>query len=476
MNFEAVIGLEIHVELKTKSKMFSSAPNVYGALANSQIALLDMAFPGTLPSVNKEAVRYAIRVANALHMEIDDELHFDRKNYFYSDLPKGYQITQNERPIGKEGYLEIETEDGLKKIAIERLHIEEDTCKQLHYSDYSLLDYNRAGVPLIEIVSKPVMHSGLEAMKYVEKIRSIVTFSEVSDGKMEEGSLRCDVNISLRPYGAKEFGTKVEIKNINSISYIQKAIDFELMRQAKILLSGGVIAQETRRYDEMKKETILMRVKTDAVDYKYFAEPNIIPIKLSKEFIVDAIRSCPELKDDLIARFIKQYQLSKYDISLLTMSKDIAYYFDECAKYSSNYKTIANWINVDINSVLNKNNLTIKDFNITPMMLCNLIKMIDSKEINNSQAREIFAYMVDKDVDALKAKKALGITSQILDTDFIGKLVEEVIEEFPESVVDFKNGKDRALGFMVGKVMAKSKGKANPKIASDMLLEIIKNS
>ena len=476
MNFEAVIGLEIHVELKTKSKMFSSAPNVYGALPNSQVALLDMAFPGTLPTVNQEAVRYAIRVANALHMQIDDELHFDRKNYFYSDLPKGYQITQNERPIGKEGYLEIETDDGLKQIAIERLHIEEDTCKQLHFSDYSLLDYNRAGVPLIEIVSKPVMNSGLEAMKYVEKIRSIVTFSEVSDGKMEEGSLRCDVNISLRPYGAKEFGTKVEIKNINSISYIQKAIDFEMLRQAKILLSGGLIAQETRRYDEMKKETILMRVKTDAVDYKYFAEPNIIPIKLSKEFVQDAIMSCPELKDDLIKRFSKQYQLSKYDISLLTMNKDIAYYYDECAKYSSNYKAIANWINVDINTVLNKSNSSIKDFNITPKMLCDLIKMIDSKEINNSQAREIFAYMVNQGVDALTAKKALGITSQILDTDFIGRLVKEVINEFPESVIDFKNGKDRALGFMVGKVMAKSKGKANPKIASDMLLEEIKNS
>ena len=283
MNFEAVIGLEIHVEMKTKSKMFSSAPINFSDEPNTDTTYLDFAFPGTMPVVNKEAVRKAIQMCNALHMEIDDELWFDRKNYFYSDLPKGYQITQQARPIGKNGYLEIEIDGEKRKIGIERLHMEEDTCKQTHFNDYTLLDYNRAGIPLIEIVSLPVMHTGLEARKYVEKIREFVTFSGVSDGKMEEGSLRCDVNISLRPYGSDKFGTKVEIKNLNSIANIEKAIDYEILRQSRLLFKGEDIIQETRRFDEAKKETILMRVKTDAVDYKYFTEPNITPIKLSKE-------------------------------------------------------------------------------------------------------------------------------------------------------------------------------------------------
>ena len=295
MNFEAVIGIEIHVEMKTRTKMFSASPNRFGATPNTLVTPVDMAFPGTLPVVNKQAVINAIRVSNALNMEIDHELWFDRKNYFYSDLPKGYQITQDKRPIGKEGYVEIETTNGIKKIGIERLHMEEDTCKQLHMADYTLIDYNRAGTPLVEIVSKPEMRNGEEAMKYVEQIRSIVIYSGVSDGKMEEGSLRCDVNISLRPIGDEKFGTKVEIKNLNSLANVQRAIDFEMKRQSEILLSGGVVEQETRRFDETKKETVLMRKKTDAVDYKYFTEANITPIKLSDEFVNNAIKTCPEL-------------------------------------------------------------------------------------------------------------------------------------------------------------------------------------
>ena len=296
MNFEAVIGLEIHVEMKTKSKMFSSSANNFDAKVNENISPLDFAFPGTLPVVNKEAVRKAIRVCNALHMNIDKEIWFERKNYFYSDLPKGYQITQQFRPIGSDGYLLIDLENGeQKRINIERLHMEEDTCKQLHFRDYTLLDYNRAGVPLVEIVSRPEIKNGTEAMKYVEEIRNIVTYADVSDGKMEEGSLRCDVNISIMPCGSKTFGTKVEIKNLNSISNIQKAIDFEIQRQTKLILKGFKVEQETRRYDDAKKETVLMRKKTDAVDYKYFTDPNIAPILMSDEFVQDAIDTCPEL-------------------------------------------------------------------------------------------------------------------------------------------------------------------------------------
>lgn len=474
MNFEPVIGLEIHVELKTKSKMFSSAPVTYGKEPNTQVAPLDMGFPGTLPTVNKEAVIYAIRVSNALHMDIDHELHFDRKNYFYSDLPKGYQITQNLRPIGSNGYLEIEVDGKKKKIGIERLHIEEDTCKQLHFADFTLLNYNRAGTPLVEIVSRPELRSGEEAMKYVEKIRSIVVYSDVSDGKMEEGSLRCDVNISLRPFGSEKFGTKVEIKNINSISYIQKAVDFEIERQTKMLLANEPIRQETRRYDSQKNETILMRVKTDAVDYKYFPEDNITPIKLSDKFVEDAIASCPELAESKMNRYINEYGLNEYDASLLIADKDVSSYFDEVAKYSKAYKLIANWINVDVASYLNKNFKAIADFEMPAKNLAELVALVESKDVNSNQAREIFAEMLKDKVSAKEAKEKLGISSQISDSDFVMNVINQVLDENPQAIVDFKEGKGRALGFLVGQVMKKTQGKVNPKLTNDLLTEELK--
>lgn len=475
MEFEPVIGLEIHVELKTKSKMFSNAPVLFGKEPNTLIVPLDMAFPGTLPTVNKEAVIYAIRVCNALHMSIDHELHFDRKNYFYSDLPKGYQITQDKRPIGSEGYLEIVKDNKeVKRINIERLHIEEDTCKQLHFNTFTLLDYNRAGTPLIEIVSKPEMRSGEEAMKYVEKIRSIVVFAGVSDGKMEEGSLRCDVNISLKPVGSPVFGTKVEIKNINSISHIQKAIDFEIARQSKILNEGGSIRQETRRYEDSNKETILMRVKTDAVDYKYFPEGNITPITLSDEFINNAIKSCPELADSKKARYMNNFGLNEYDAGQLIMDKDISDYYDEASKHTKAYKLLANWVNVDVISYLNKNNITINSFPLSAIRLAELVDMVSSNDVNSNQAREIFNKMISDNLSASEAKKALGIVSQISDDEFIKKVINEVLDEFPNSIVDYKEGKGRALGFMIGQVMKKTQGKVNPKLTNDLLLEELK--
>ena len=474
MNFEAVIGLEIHVELKTKTKMFSSAPVAFGKEPNSCCMPLDLGFPGTLPTVNKEAVIYGIRVVIELHMDIDPELHFDRKNYFYSDLPQGYQITQNLRPIGSNGYVDLNTSNGIKRIEIERIHLEEDTCMQHHFRDYTLLDYNRAGVPLIEIVSRPNIRTGEEAQKYVEKIRSIVVFSDVSDGKMEEGSLRCDVNISLRPYGSDKFGTKVEIKNLNSTKFIQQAIDFEIERQSKLLLQNQTIRQETRRYDEAKRETILMRVKTDAVDYKYFPEPNITPIVLSDEFVNGAIKNCPELADSKINRYINEYSLSEYDASLLVNEKSVSEFFDEAAKLTKSYKLLANWINVDIASVLNKRNISINELNITPKSLVALISLIDSKEISNNQARDIFNKMIETGKDPLTIKNELGITSQISDESAIMELINETLNEFPQSIIDFKEGKSRALGFLVGQIMKKSHGKVNPKITSDLLLKELK--
>ena len=472
MEFEAVIGLEIHVEMKTKSKMFSSGPVSYGEDPNTNVNIVDMGFPGVMPVVNKQAVINAIRVSHALNMSIDDVVMFERKNYFYSDLPKGYQITQQFRPIGRDGYLVLQTSQGERKIRIERLHMEEDTCKQLHSWDFSLLDYNRAGIPLIEIVSRPDIRTGEEAAKYVEKIRSIVSFLDVSDGKMEEGSLRCDVNISLREKGSEKFGTKVEIKNLNSIANIQKAIDFEISRQSIILDFGGVIEQETRRFDEGSKETVLMRVKTDAVDYKYFTEPNIAPIKLSKEFIEDAIRTSPELAEVKLERY-KSLGLNDYDSDLLIADHDISNYFDEAVKLGVNPKLLANWIIGDIQSVLNKEDISIKEFKITPALLAELIKLIEEGKVSNKQARELFAKMLENPVSPRKLLEESG-NSQISDEDFLRKVVNEVLDVNEQSIIDFKNGKDRALGYIVGQVMKKTQGKANPALASKLVLEEIK--
>ena len=427
MNFEAIIGLEIHIQMKTKSKLFSSAPVSFGDVPNTQIMPFDMAFPGTMPLINKQAVINAIRVCNALHMRIDSELWFDRKNYFYSDLPKGFQITQEARPIGSDGWIDIKTKNGTKRIGVQRLHIEEDTCKQTHAGEYTFLDYNRAGIPLIEIVTNPVIQNGEEAMRFVEKIRSIVTFLNVSDGKMEEGSLRCDVNVSIRPYGSNLFGTKVEIKNLNSITNIQKAIDYEIARQASVILQGGKNHQETRRFDEAKKETTLMRVKTDAIDYKCFTEPNIVPTKLSKEFIDDAIKTSPELAEAKLERYQK-IGLNEYDSQLLIANKDVSEYFDAVIACGANPKLAANWINVDVQSVLNKNMISIKEFEISAQNLAKLIVMIEKKTITNKQAREIFEEMLKGDNNPENIVKTMDVTL-INDEEVLLKIIKQLFWE-----------------------------------------------
>ena len=473
MNFEAIIGLEIHVEMKTKSKMFSPAPINFSDDPNTDVTLLDMAFPGTMPVVNKEAVRNAIRTCNALHMHIDQELWFDRKNYFYSDLPKGYQITQQARPIGSEGYLEIEIDGKLRKIEIERLHMEEDTCKQLHFSNYTLLDYNRAGIPLIEIVSKPVMHSGEEAKKYVDKIRELVTFSGVSDGKMEEGSLRCDVNVSIRPYGETKFGTKVEIKNLNSIANIEKAIDYEIKRQSELLLLGQDVRQETRRFDESKKETVLMRVKTDAVDYKYFTEPNIVPIKISDEFVKDAIDTCPELYDHKLNRFVNDYNLDIVDAKILLNNIEIADFFEKICSFSKNYVAISKFVITEILGYLNKNNLVIKDFKVEPKYIAEMVDLLKTGEINSSQGKEIFAKVIKENKSPIAIKKESGV-SLISDEDTIRKMVIDILEANETLKADFRAGKDRVKGFIMGNLMKQTHGKVNPTIANKIIIEELK--
>lgn len=474
MNFQAVIGLEIHVEIKTKTKMFSGAAIDFSAPANSLVAPLDLAFPGTLPRVNETAVKKGIQLADALHMKIARTLHFDRKNYFYSDLPKGYQITQDRYPLGSNGYLDLVLSTGEKKrIGIERIHLEEDTAMQHHFADQTLLDFNRAGLPLVEIVSRPELASGEEAMLYVDKIREIVTFAGVSTGKMEEGSLRCDVNISIRPFGTEKLGTKVEIKNLNSIANIQRAIDYEIIRQQQQLLKGQPIIQETRRYDEAQKKTITMRVKKDAVDYKYFPEANILPIALSEEFIQDAINTRPELAENKKRRFIEQYQLREYDADILLLSHTNAAYFDEAAQHTTAYQTLANWLNGEVASYLNKNQIEITKLPVEPERLAALVNLIESGKISNKQGRQIFEWMLtDASTPETIAKKHQLL--QISDPDVIRPIVIETLNENQQSIADFKAGKDRALGFIVGQVMKKMRGQANPSLVNQIVNEEIR--
>lgn len=471
MNFEAVIGLEIHVQMKTKSKMFSSSPNAFSRLPNSEVTPFDMAYPGTMPLLNKAAVINAIRVANALHMTIDHTLHFDRKNYFYSDLPKGFQITQQRRPIGSNGYIEIEEPDGTsKKIRIERIHMEEDTCKQEHFLDYTLLDYNRAGTPLVEIVSLPDIKNGYEAQKYVEGIRNIVVYSGTSDGKMEEGSLRVDTNVSIRPIGSEAFGTKVEVKNINSLKNVALAIDYEIARQSQVLLSGGSIRQETRRFDEGSGKTILMRVKTDAVDYKYFPEPNITPIKLSDKFVNDAIATCPELYDSKKTRYLEM-GLAKDDVNIILSDLDMAKYFEEGVSHVKNAKNFANFLIVEVNSYLNKKNITIKDLPLKSVTLAEISSMQDSDGLSHKQCSDILFKVLESGLSPLEAKKSLHIEAQVSDSNTILGFINQAIDANPQSIVDYKAGKDRALGFLVGQVMKLSHGKVNPAEVNRLLKE-----
>lgn len=472
MNFEAVIGLEIHVQLKTKSKMFSSSPNTFGEEPNTNISSYDLAFPGTMPTVNKEAVISAIRVCHALKMDIDDELWFDRKNYFYSDLPKGYQITQHYRPIGKNGYLKINTDSGEKIIHLSHLQIEEDAGKQIHEKDKTLVDFNRAGIPLLEIVSKPEFTNGEEAMKYVEKIRSIVTFLDASDGKMENGSLRCDVNVSLRPYGYKHNGTKIEIKNVNTLVNIKRAIDFEIKRQQMILLSGKKVVPETRRYDEFKKETAPMRIKSIDSDYKYFTDPNIAPIKLSKEFIEDAIKTSKELADHKFDRYLK-LGLTEYDATLILNSKDVSLYFDEMIQCGANPKLSANWINTQVQEVLNKQRIEITSFKIKASDLANLIIKIQNGEISNKQARGIFDTML-RDGKTLSSYDSINGGALINDAVLLKEQIKQILDANPNLVVDYQNGKDKVVGYIVGQVMKTTNGKANPSLTSKLVLEELK--
>jgi len=469
MEYRTVVGIEIHLELSTKTKMFSGAPYRFKAEANSLCNEVDLGHPGTLPCVNKEAVKMALMACKALNMHIDPLVKFDRKNYYYSDLPKGYQITQQFHPIGKDGYIEILVNGEYKKIRINRIHMEEDTAKQFHLYDETLIDNNRCGVPLIEIVTEPDISSGEEAALYVEKLRQTMDYLSVSDCKMEEGSLRCDVNVSIMPKDSTVFGTKVEVKNLNSIANVKEAIDFEVKRQKEILESGENVIQETRRFDEKTMTTVTMRKKEGAVDYKYFPEPNIFPIRLSDDFINQAFVSMPELPDVKSKRYLSQYGLSEYDSRIILQDKDLCKYFDNGSKLCDNQKVFCNLLTSELVGLLTKKNLTIKDSPVSFENLASLSNILNKKEISSAQAKVVLEKMMDgkKPIEIIEE---LGI-KQVSNSDEILKIVLEVLDENPQSIIDFKNGKDRALGFLVGQVMKKSKGQANPKVASDLVLE-----
>lgn len=472
MNYEVVVGIEIHCELKTKTKMFSGAPVTFAEEPNTCTNEVDLGMPGVLPSLNKEAVACAIRACRALHCEIDPLVKFDRKNYYYSDLPKGFQITQQFYPIGKNGYVTIATSQGEKQIRINRIHMEEDTAKQFHTYGGSLIDFNRAGTPLVEIVTEPDMRNGEEAAAYVEAIRNILYYLGVSDCKMEEGSMRCDVNVSIRPFGSTTFGVKTEIKNLNSISNVQKAIDYEVERQAKLLAEGKEVEQATRRFDEVTRTTVLMRKKEGAVDYKYFPEPNIFPIRLEEKWIQQIIDTLPELPKQRKEKYRNQYGLKEEDAEQLVSSKELSDYYDLVVAHTKEYKAAANWVMVEMVAYLNKNNIKLVDNPLQPTHLAEMLAMIKKGEISGKQAKVVFEEMMKgKDPKTVVEEKGM---KQMSDSSAILEMVTAVLEANPQSIVDYKNGKDRAVGFLVGQVMKMSKGQANPAMTNKMIVEELK--
>ncbi|WP_296880109.1 Asp-tRNA(Asn)/Glu-tRNA(Gln) amidotransferase subunit GatB [Thomasclavelia sp.] len=473
MNFETVIGLEVHCELKTKSKMFSGAPVTFGQAPNTNVNIVDMGMTGAMPVLNKAGVEYAIRVCSALNMEIDELVCFDRKNYYYSDLPKGFQITQDRHPIGRNGTMNIEVDGRKQVIEIERLHMEEDTAKQLHFDDYSLIDYNRAGIPLIEIVTKPTIRSGAAAAAYLEKLRQILLFTDVSDAKMEEGSMRCDVNVSIRPFGSDKFGTRTEIKNLNSISNVQKAIEYEVARQEKVLISGGEVLQETRRYDEDKKETVVMRAKGDAVDYKYYPEPNILPIRLDHKWVEEIIANIPEMPESRVKRYINDYSIPKTDALILVQTKEISDFFEAVVKDTKYYKIACNWMLGEVQAYLNKNNLTIQDTKLTPEYLAKMINFIQDGTISSKQGKKVFELLMKqgKDPEIIIEENHM---KQISSPEELTVIINEVLDANEQSIEDYRNGKDRAVGFLVGQIMKKTGGQANPAVTNKLLVTLLK--
>lgn len=474
-DYEVVIGLEVHAELSTKTKIFCSCPTEFGGEPNTHCCPVCMAMPGALPVLNKKVVEYAIKAGLATNCDIARISKNDRKNYFYPDLPKSYQISQFDMPLCTKGYVEIETEKGPKRIGLVRIHIEEDAGKLNHdeFGRGSLVDLNRSGVPLIEIVSEPDMRSTKEVESYLKKLKSILEYIEVSDCKMQEGSLRADVNVSVRKKGDKEFGTRTEMKNMNSFRSITRAIEYEAMRQVEVIEQGGKIYQETLRWDEVSGKTFSMRDKENAQDYRYFPEPDLVAIKLSEEYIENIRKTLPEMPESRKERYLRDYKLSEKDAGIITASKYLSDLFEKASEICGNYKAVNNWIISDISRILNETEMDPKEIPFDAKQLAKLVTLIDKGTISSSIGKKVLIELFENPRDPEDIIKEKGWI-QISDEGAIKEVVLKIIETNPQSVADFKAGKDRALGFLVGQAMKETKGKANPQMLNKMFAEELK--
>jgi aspartyl-tRNA(Asn)/glutamyl-tRNA(Gln) amidotransferase subunit B len=474
-DYEVVMGLEVHAELSTKTKIFCSCSTEFGAAPNTQVCPICMAMPGTLPVLNEKVVEYAVKAGLATNCEISRNSKNDRKNYFYPDTPRAYQISQYDQPLCEHGYIEIETSQGKKKIGITRIHIEDDAAK-LEHDDLeggALVDLNRAGVPLIEIVSEPDFRSIEEVNAYLKKLKSILEYIEVSDCKMQEGSFRADINTSIRPFGAKEFGTRTEIKNMNSFRSITRALEYEINRQVEVIDNGGKIYQETLRWDEVSDKTFSMRDKEDAQDYRYFPEPDLAVIKLSEEYIENIKKSLPELPESRKKRYLEKYNLSEKDAGIITSSKYLSDLFEKASEICGNYKAVNNWIISDISRILNETEMEPIEIPFDAEQLGKLVILIDNGTISSSIGKKVLVELFENPRDPEEIIKEKGWI-QISDEGAIKEIVLRIIEANPQSVVDYKAGKDRALGFLVGQAMKETKGKANPQMLNKMFAEELK--
>lgn len=474
--YEAVIGLEVHAQLLTKTKNFSADANEYGAEPNTNINVISLGYPGTLPRLNKKTIEFAVKLGVACKCKIRNYMHFARKNYFYADLPKGYQITQDTTPICTEGYVIIKDDNNCdKKIRLTRIHIEEDAGKSIHDIDpfNTLIDLNRAGVPLLEIVTEPDIKTSKEAYNYLTEIRKLVRYLEICDGNMEEGSLRCDANISVMLKGDKKFGTKIEVKNMNSIRNVQRAIEFEIKRQIDLLEQGEALHQETRLFDATKGITIGMRSKERAHDYRYFPEPDLLPVTVSEKYINDIKNSLPPLPYELFQKYTQVYSLPEYDAYVITDHKQTALYFEEIIKYTKNYKAAANWLMGTIKSYLNENGIDIQDFTIAPKQIACIIALVDEGKVSNTVASQnIFPLLIQSpDKEPLTIAQENNLIQES-NTEVLMQLVEQAIQNVGnQKVMEYKNGKKGLLGLFMAEVMKLSKGKANPKEANKLLVE-----
>ncbi|MBA1434710.1 Asp-tRNA(Asn)/Glu-tRNA(Gln) amidotransferase subunit GatB [Bombilactobacillus bombi] len=474
MNFETTIGLEVHVELKTKTKMFSPSPVSYGAKPNTNANVIDFGFPGTLPTVNKYAYKLGIMTALALNAQVNQDTHFDRKNYFYPDNPKAYQITQKEQPLAHDGWIEINVDGNKKKIGIEELHIEEDAGKNTHgEAGYSYVDLNRQGTPLIEIVSKPDIKSPDEAYAYLERLRQIIQFTGASDVKMEEGSMRVDTNISVRPIGSDKLGQKIELKNLNSFKHVKNGLAFEEKRQVGILMAGGTIRPETRRYDEPTDSTILMRVKEGADDYRYFPEPDLPDYHIDSDWIDQIRQEIPEMPDKRRQRYIQDLKIPEYDAGVLTDTKEMSDFFDQTVALGADPKQVSNWLMVNVNAYMNENNLDLNQTKLTPEHLATMIGLVKDGTISSKIAKKVFAETIANGSEPKAWVESKGLVQQS-DPAVLTPIIDQILDDNEQSIVDFKNGKDRAFGFLVGQIMKQTHGQANPKVVNQILTAEIK--